>query len=996
VRWWPTGRGLPPVIGANTAHAWTCDESATNASLLDLLGGGENLINKTGSPTCALGPVGNCRTLDGTMGFWGTTTGADISWVTGDSYVISVLCRVDAASGTLVEYGAVADTDPLRLRIDANRKVAFVHTGTFGTETLTSSYVCAVGEWVLIQAEIDPTVTTFDLYINGEWVEQVVGTNPAQAGASGQVWHVGLMDGGTDKLTGRLGYVWLDAENQSTAQLAETMRRAKRLGWLSDSRVRVDVEDGDNTFQDMRALAGVDWIDAVEIVDSSDQRIVTASAEFKRDHYNLSLSKWHDNKMNRFPIEGASWPGPDDTTYANPDAASPSELLELNRGFRVYTALVPMDLEPVATDWALAFDGYVDAIDWGSDPVQVRASDKGVKLQEAHIESSFTVTGAAINTMQQAILTEADTNNWLVGAAPTIWLPVSMGGLSYETVKEERRPLFEAVSGYADEVGWVLRYRWRESTSAFELKMYEPARTKSRADVSVAVDDGVTVSKLSVDKANIRTVVKVIYLNPSSTDESGQGTATPVVQEADGLDIPIDSIANYGRLYCELSDGSTLHVASAAQAAGLARAVLYDLCQPTVESALELDQARPDIEIEDALRIQADGVTATADLTCAAFSVRHRWDGSGSSTTLDLRGRPSGGGKIHLARETRTNGTPAGPTSRGDLGVPRASRNWTLVRHGVMQRSPMGGRSRRGYLSNPAFELWTWPDEEPDGWTVTTGTWGASSNVHYDTTEVKSAIRSVMFRDGNGDLSSQLFAVEEGEILGLKIKQKRQATAGSTLVVYVDTYTADRTTSAGAVTAITTTDTASWVTEQGFAAMPANARFARVRLSAGATTSKKIYVDHVETFHQALWFKGYRNGTDQTLTGSAETKIQCNAEKDPGAIYDNATNYRVTPGRVGTFRFSASARVEAASAAVCVAVLYKNGAAWKIGPWVTLAQTGGSMFPAYGGDVTIDVPVAVVAAVTDYYEFYVSHSAGGTVKLGEELTYFYGRVVEET
>lgn len=993
MRWFSTGRGVPPLIDADTLHAWACDEAVANADLQDLIGT-QTLTNKTGSPAYGLGPVGNYRRCAGSQGWWGSSAGADIAEIAGDTYTVHALVRVDA-EGCIVEYGASGDYVALRMRVDSDGYVVWEHTGSFGTETLTSTYLCAWSEWVLLSLVVNATDPSVSVYSNGELHELLTGSDPGEAGASGQLWHVGLQNGGSNKFTGRIGYIWVQAGAETADQIAETARRARRAGWLSNNSAKVTLYDSDDNEREMSSQSGTEWVSSIEITDSSDQRIQMAAIEFVRDQFSLSLSKWHDNKMNRAPFENPALPGPDDTTYGNPDAATSTELLEIKRRVVIMHSLVPMGVEPSATDWSVIFDGLIDAVDWGQDPVQVRCSDHGVVIKDATIEDPLDVTGGSIEGMIQDMLDAGDAGVWYAGTAPTVWVPVA-SGLSYDDVREDRRPLLEVCSGYADEVGWVLRYRWRESTGQHELKFYEPERTKSRADMAVCSDDGLSIGKMAVDIANIRTVCRVVYPSATKTDESGNPVDVEIKQEADGSDIPIDSISKYGRIFCEISAGSSRHISSSAQGAKLARAVLYDLCQPTVEASAEFDQAQADIEIEDGMRLIADGSTTTADITCAVFAIRHRWDGLGSSTSAEARGRPSGGSQIHFSRETRGTGNASAPTSRSDLGVPRRGRDWSMVRHGIISRSPMGGRSRRGYVANPAFEMWSWPDEAPDGWNVTTGTWGSSGNVHYDTSEVKSAARAVMFRDGNGDLSSNLFAVEELEILGLRIKQKRQAATGSTLVVYVDTYTADRTTSAGSVTAITTTDSASWLTEQGFAGIPSGARFARVRLAASSATTRKIYVDSVECFHQGLWCKGYRTSNQTSITTGALRQILLDVEKDPAGVF---ASYAFTADRAGRYDLAMHIEVTCTSAATAYATLKKNGNVWKNSDIKTLVASpagspyfGGSGYEAWFDIVLNGIELAVGDAITLWAETTATLTAIGT----EDTCYLRAKLNEET
>jgi len=74
-------------------------------------------------------------------------------------------------------------------------------------------------------------------------------------------------------------------------------------------------------------------------------------------------------------------------------------------------------------------------------------------------------------------------------------------------------------------------------------------------------------------------------------------------------------------------------------------------------------------------------------------------------------------------------------------------------------------------------------------------------------------------------------------------------------------------------------------------------------------------------------FMAYRDGSTQSLTGSANTKIQLNAvEYDTETWFDSTTNYRYTPQIAGYYQFSSLIYVSGTGLTTGTSRIFKNGA----------------------------------------------------------------------
>ena len=111
---------------------------------------------------------------------------------------------------------------------------------------------------------------------------------------------------------------------------------------------------------------------------------------------------------------------------------------------------------------------------------------------------------------------------------------------------------------------------------------------------------------------------------------------------------------------------------------------------------------------------------------------------------------------------------------------------------------------------------------------------------------------------------------------------------------------------------------------------------------------------------------------DQTIANATVTIVQCNTEAfDTDGYYDNATNYRFTPGIAGKYLFTGSiTSVTGISANNFFQIfLYKNGSGV-----FTLRTINGAT--AYGHSITI-VGIIDMNGSTDYVDMRVQHASGG-------------------
>ena len=128
-------------------------------------------------------------------------------------------------------------------------------------------------------------------------------------------------------------------------------------------------------------------------------------------------------------------------------------------------------------------------------------------------------------------------------------------------------------------------------------------------------------------------------------------------------------------------------------------------------------------------------------------------------------------------------------------------------------------------------------------------------------------------------------------------------------------------------------------------------------------------------------FSAYQNSA-QTFSTGVFNKLQIDTEEFDTANCFNTGNYRFTPNVAGYYQVNANYNLNAS--AITLAVIYKNGSAFKYG----VNSTGDS---PYGGSVSC---LVYMNGTTDYIEFYgYTNGTGYTVATGILNTWFQAVLV---
>lgn len=432
---------------------------------------------------------------------------------------------------------------------------------------------------------------------------------------------------------------------------------------------------------EIKDAAGV-WQDLTEFVLSAsfgadvDQPIAEARVQLRRDDGADSLSPFRsDSPLN-----------------------SGGAAIDAGREIRISPATSAYGTAPSSGDFKQLFLGVIDTIDFAGSKMEVIARDMGGTLVDAWIEADTeyaTDVGEPLEDVIQDVL-----DDW----APAVTLDTPLSpGFNVVKYRQEKSSVFEVLRTLAGLPGWDIRYVWDDTTSAFQLMLFEPDRTKTTPDWTFAADRYFDITQLEISREFVRNYIVVTFTNAST------GVRESVFAQ------DTTSIARFGRRWMEIEEASDSSIDTTIEAQALADAALSDLAWPIAEQEIEMPFFWP-VDLGDLLRFTANDVHSDGDLDLAVTGYQHELSAKKERTLIRVRGKPAGFYRDWIRR---------GSASPGQNATPVTGQLWTVVHGdstadvylrvtGPLSKFPVIGRIRQGDPSaTPLVEhTFTAPDEE--------------------------------------------------------------------------------------------------------------------------------------------------------------------------------------------------------------------------------------------------------------------------------------------
>lgn len=394
-----------------------------------------------------------------------------------------------------------------------------------------------------------------------------------------------------------------------------TAERALFEGARYTPHSRLVIKDGAGTWQDVTALAGVDWLDEWTCADELDSYAGSGSATLRRSVGSNSLSPLMESSALNDPGSGYD------------------PLLDIGREARIDVAITAVGGS--AGSWHTLFHGRIDDVSVRGEVIELDLRGLGGRIVDADIEDRFLVMkpwapgGYTPYTLEEAI--QALLDEALGAGVVTLVVPTPTGRY-LNGFWQEPGKLQDIIRTLAlQSGGYDVRYRWNDSAGQFDYMLTEPDRTKTTPDATIGPDLYLAVADLSLRVDEIINVARVSW----GSDNWYELENTT-------------SSAHYGRRFRAFGQDASNARPTLADATAFATNVLSDLAEPGAEQEIE-NLFWPLVEIGDLYRWTANGVHYDTDRDWAVVAYEHRMSDSERRTMVRVRGTPAGAGRSWFA-----------------------------------------------------------------------------------------------------------------------------------------------------------------------------------------------------------------------------------------------------------------------------------------------------------------------------------------------------------
>lgn len=401
--------------------------------------------------------------------------------------------------------------------------------------------------------------------------------------------------------------------------------------------VKVEIDrTGSGSWVDLTSLQGRNWVTSVNVEDSVDAPNATAAVTLakKQSYYNLA------------PLVAGSQLNVGGT------------LVTIYRKIRISVAIMPAGVPPAAGDFVYLFKGRIFSIDWAGDEIKIEARDHVGDLLDSFIETISTIgsdTGVLAETVMQGLLTAqapllpaAVTLYSINGTSGTPFPGGDSPGWAIRTHPQDMMPIYSALQVLAQQIGWVLKYRWNASVGDFVLTWYDPVRSNTTSLRTFTSAQYFNITECSLHLGDIRNFVRVTYTDTAEVKQNVFATDA-------------GSITAYGRKFMQIAEEATSQIDTSTEAQKMADGAISDLAVPVMTHSVEMPIFWA-VEPGDIYTFAANGIHYDTDQKLSVFGFKHSFAKS-ATTTLSLRGKPSGGVRTWFEREMQQTRKEFGVTN---------------------------------------------------------------------------------------------------------------------------------------------------------------------------------------------------------------------------------------------------------------------------------------------------------------------------------------------
>jgi hypothetical protein len=461
----------------------------------------------------------------------------------------------------------------------------------------------------------------------------------------------------------------------------EAIYRAARGSFPVHFRAFLSNDNG-TTWQNLRELAGRDWLQGVTWEETIDQGVTEARVIITREQSGFSLSpEMTGSALNQ--VGGIYTP-----------------LLQRGKTrVKIEVAPTPLDSRPASGDWINTWEGYLCGIaDAGDGMLELFCRDLLWPVVRTFIERERPYGDATVGVDVEKVIRQIISDNYTApgfsywqpgftyglnskvvptpghatgyyyvatvagtssGTEPTwrttvgthtdgsvTWSLASLSGQEYNLYtptspvwvlgrySQQMESAFTAAETLALQLGWHLRMRWDDGTSQWRPTFYEPDRDKTVPDFTLSEYHRRAVPSWGGTVDDLRNRVRVGYYDKDDLDPAGNAKLKEVIVE------DTTSQEEYGGVYfMNFTPGAASNIDTEPEATRLANAALSDLSQPPVDVELDCPFMHH-VELGDLLQVPPDGVHHDVAKDMSVTRVSKTLTGQKAGMTISLRGKP--------------------------------------------------------------------------------------------------------------------------------------------------------------------------------------------------------------------------------------------------------------------------------------------------------------------------------------------------------------------
>lgn len=572
--------------------------------------------------------------------------------------------------------------------------------------------------------------------------------------------------------------------------------------------------------------------------------------------------------------------------------------------------------------------------------------------------SNVNITGGAQSLTGGVSITFGSTtghalgDRWIFTIADPLYVPV-IPGFNITTYYQDRTNIMDAMNGLSELIGWTVRYKWDPNTGKFRLTLFGADRTQLYADCALNQNDYFSIDEMSVKLADIRNAIRVTFPDQNKGGRAATDT-TPAHFEPSTvlrLDTDVDpnstSLTHYGRRYMEVQEDQASRIDTLAEATVFADIMLRDLMEPLAHKSAEA-RCLFEIELNDYIRFVANDVHYSSDQQLAISNVSHEFSEFKSKTKFNLRGRPSGNRRRHIAKAANSfYGHSDVITNLDQTGVHDQIRSVLKPALDLRDHDFEDGRTSRSanVINNKFVTQYRGPTRTPEGWTLTAGDWDTTGDAYASESVLLIGERSVEMKTGTAIILSDHIPVEKsGWYQASACWQSTLSIAGPTFTLKIKWY--DDNTESATLLATDTLFTEpsivddTWQVNRAEIQADPDAVWAKLELSRSVVVGESVFVQYLDLQPIKPSFSAISDADITAQTANTWVQVtNLNVEDyDFHTIFASDTMTATEEGMYEVFA-QALVRVDNVAAASCnmKIKLTKNGSDWRFGDQITLS-----------------------------------------------------------